>query len=488
MISNEKYRVLVRAMKHVKTIKAGAEIADLHRHTASKYLKSGDLPSNLQKPRKPPVQPSAIREEHWEEVKSILEESPELEATAALNYLLEKYEGYYNGRELRSLQRRMKEWRVLNGNNKAVMFTQTYRPGERSQSDFINMNYLKVTIRGQQYNHLLFHFMLPYSGWEYAIPCEGGENFSNLREGYENALWLLGGVSKEHRTDNLTAAITVTKKGKFFTENWKRVMQYYQVEPTTNNAGKSNENGKVERSNGMLKRSLENHLYLRKSRDFDSVAEYKRFIENIVSKRNKQREPKVSEEKLKLQELPSNKWYSVTKLPVKVHTDSTIRIEGAVYSVPSRTIGATLFAYTYPDKIELYYGRRLVENITRHAVKEVNINFMHVIESLKRKPGAFEDYKYKEYMFPTKSFRRTYDKLKEKHSGTKLNRLYIELLHLAKIFDLKSVSRVLNTLLESETAPTVLRVRRLLESKTPVPELYIIQPKLSEYDELIAVA
>ncbi len=91
-------------------------------------------------------------------------------------------------------------------------------------------------------------------------------------------------------------------------------------------------------------------------------------------------------------------------------------------------------------------------------------------------------------MFPTKAFRRTYDKLKQKHSGTKLNKLYIELLHLAKIFNLKSVSKILNTLLESEIIPTVVKVRRLLESKIPVPELYIIQPNLSEYDELIARA
>jgi hypothetical protein len=475
-------------MKFVKTIKAAAEIADLHRHTAVKYLKTGELPSDLQKSRKPTVQPTAIQEEHWEDLKSILEDSPELEATAALIYLQEKYEGCYNGKEVRSLQRRMKDWRVFNGKTKAVMFSQIYRPGERSQSDFINMNYLKVTIRGQQYDHLLFHFMLPYSGWEYSSPCEGGESFRNLREGYETALWLLGGVTTEHRTDNLTAAITVTKKGKVFTENWAKLMVHYKVEPTTNNAGKSNENGKVERSNGMLKRSLENHLYLRKSRDFDTVAEYKTFISNIVSKRNKQREIKVSEEKLKLQELPSNKWYSAIKLPVKVHTDSTIRVEGGVYSVPSRTIGATLFAYIYPDKIDLYYGSRLVEKITRHTAKEVNINFIHVIESLKRKPGAFEDYKYKEYMFPTKAFRRTYDKLKQQHSGTKLNKLYIELLHLAKIFDLKSVSKILHTLLESEIVPTVTRVRMSLETKIPIPELYIIQPNLSDYDELIEVA
>ena len=58
----------------------------------------------------------------------------------------------------------------------------------------------------------------------------------------------------------------------------------------------------------------------------------------------------------------------------------------------------------------------------------------------------------------------------------------------APYIDLKSVSKILNTLLESKIIPTAIRVRGLLESKIPVPELYIIQPRLSEYDELIAVA
>ena len=487
MISNEQYKILLQTMKHVKTINEAATISELHRNTASKYIKAGDLPSNLHKLRKDAALPCAIREEHWTELEAILKESPELEATAALEYLQEKYEGIYNGKELRSLQRKMKEWRVFEGQSKEVMFSQIYRPGERSQSDFIHMDYLKVSIRGQQYDHLLFHFMLPYSCWEYAMHCKGGESFSNLVEGYENALWLLGGVTQKHRTDNLAAAITVTKEGKYFTDSWQKVMRHYNVEPTVNNAGKSNENGKVERSNGLFKRSLENHLYLRKSRDFDSDSEYRKFIETIVSKRNKQRDIQFSEERQVLQALPSDRWYSAIKLPVKVHTDSTIRIEGAVYSVPSRTIGTTLFAYTYPDRIDLYYGNRIVEKIARHSAKEININFMHVIESLRRKPGAFEDYKYKEYMFPTTAFRKSYDKLKQVYSGNKLSKNYIDLLHLAKIFDLNSVSGSLNTLLESGTIPTTDRVRQLVEPKMPIPEPYIVQPNLFEYDELLVV-
>ena len=108
-----------------------------------------------------------------------------------------------------------------------MMFYQTYEIGERSQSDFIHMNYLKITIAGEEYNHLLYHFMLPYSGWEDVMVCEVGESFENLCRGYEKALWKLMGVPKEHRTDNLTAAINITKKGKFFTTNWENLNKHY---------------------------------------------------------------------------------------------------------------------------------------------------------------------------------------------------------------------------------------------------------------------
>ena len=44
---------------------------------------------------------------------------------------------------------------------------------------------------------------------------------------------------------------------------------------------------------------------------------------------------------------------------------------------------------------------------------EKKINFIHIIDSLKRKPGAFEDYKYKDCMYPATVFRKSYDMLKK---------------------------------------------------------------------------
>jgi hypothetical protein len=473
-------------MNTVDNISEAAGIADMHRNTAAKYLKAGTLPSELRKPRGCLLeQSSAIDFEHWEELIKILDASPELEATAAMEFLCERYPDRYTGKELRSLQRRIRDWWILSRKEKEVMFWQNYRPGERSQSDFVDMDYLGVTVESRQFNHLLYHFMLPYSGWEYVLVCECGESFMNLCLGCEKAFWKLGGVTKQHRTDNLTAAITTTAEGSYFTDNWKHLTKHYNVEPTVNNPGKSNENGKVERSNGLIKRSIENHLYLRGSKDFRSKDDYQGFIDGIVEKRNAKRAEKAACERAELQQLPEAKWYSPVKIPVKVHKDSTVRIDGAVYSAPSRTIGATLFAYLYPDKVELYYGAVHLETMPRHKKGEACINFMHIVHSLRRKPGAFEDYKYKDLMYPTTVFRMAYDKLKGSENMLTCNKEYIELLYLAKTYNIKSISSAIVAVLKEEALPTSEEIIKRLDHKTPSLEVYVQQPTLNEYDELL---
>ena len=267
MISREKIQFIMMVMKNTNSINATAEAVGVHRNTVAKHTKGLGIQGCSAK-RDYSGQETAIKKEHWEEIKEFLKKSPELEAKAALDHLIEKYPEEYTGKEIRSLQRKFKKWKVEEGGDKEVMFYQNYEIGERSQSDFIHMNYLKITIAGEVYNHLLYHFMLPYSGWEDVTACEGGESFENLCRGYEKALWKLMGTTKQHRTDNLTAAVTVLKKEKCFTNNWKNLNKHYKIEPTTNNAGKSNENGKVERSNGLFKRSLENHLIFRGSKEF----------------------------------------------------------------------------------------------------------------------------------------------------------------------------------------------------------------------------
>jgi transposase len=487
MISNEQFTTLVRAMNKLNHIQDSADISGMHRNTASKYIKKGKLPSELKKKTAKIEVPSVFPEGHWSEVVSLLTASPELQATAIYDYLQEKYPDYYTGKELRSLQRQIRQWRIKDSQESEVMFYQNYKPGERSQSDFVHMNYLGITIKGEHLNHLLFHFILPYSGWEYVLVCTGGESFENLSRGYERALWVLGGVPKIHRTDNLSAAVTLTKDGSYFTNNWLQLMRHYGVTPTSNNPGKSNENGKVERSNGLFKRSLENQLALRGSKDFNSIDDYQDFIEKIVEKRNIQRKVRVLEERPELIELPDGKWYSATKYPVKVHPDSTIRVEGAVYSVPSRTIGYTLSAYVYPDKVELMFGDIDIAIMDRIKKGEAKIDFKHIIHSLRKKPGAFENYKYKEHMYPNISFRKTYDMLRNRYTNESANKYYIELLYLAKMYSVPEVTAALEKLLKNKVVPKSHLVTPHLIQEVKVPDVHVDIPDLEEYNQLLEV-
>lgn len=487
MITNEQFITLVSAMKKLHNIEDSAEISKMHRNTAGKHLKKGCLPSETKKKRKKSPLLSKINPKHWVEITDLLTTSPELEVTALFDHLLEQYPDDYKGTELRSLQRNIREWRMTEGSEKEVMFYQHYNPGERSQSDFVHMNYLKVTIHGKQYDHILFHFMLPYSGWEDVLVCEGGESFDNLSRGYEIALWKLGGSPKIHRTDNLSAAITVTKGGNYFTTNWQHLMNHYNVTPTVNNPGKSNENGKVERSNGLFKRSLENQLALRKSKNFGSVEEYQAFVTKIVEKRNLQRKAKVIEEKTIIADLPRGKWYSAVKFPVKVYSDSTIRVEGATYSVPSRTIGSTLSAYVYPSKINLMYGDTQIATMERLKKGSVTIDFRHIVHSLKKKPGAFEDYKYKDHMYPSVAFRKAYDKFRSRYGTLRANKSYIALLDLAKMYSVAEVSSVIEKLQEEKVVPTHSAVTPHLIQAIKVPNVTVATPSLAKYNDLIEV-
>ena len=61
-------------------------------------------------------------------------------------------------------------------------------------SDFTEVADLGVTIAGQILDCRLYHFRLPFSGFEHAHVVLGGESFVALAEGLQNALWALGGV------------------------------------------------------------------------------------------------------------------------------------------------------------------------------------------------------------------------------------------------------------------------------------------------------
>ncbi len=180
------------------------------------------------------------------------------------------------------------------------------------------MNQLGICIGGQPYPHLLFHFMLPYSCWETFSICHS-ESFDTLASGFEKAVWELGGVLPEHRTDNLSAATKQCGNSRQFTERWQELLGYYNVAPSRNNPGVSHENGSVEKSHDTFKQAVNQHLLLRGSRNFVDLKAYELFLTQIKEKRNSCRKEKLAEELVHLKELPIRKWNAPTILSALSH-------------------------------------------------------------------------------------------------------------------------------------------------------------------------
>ena len=66
----------------------------------------------------------------WGKLESLLGEAPDLQPSTLLYYLQEEYPGKYDNSILRTLQRRVKDWKVLKGKDKEVMFLQKHQAGQ----------------------------------------------------------------------------------------------------------------------------------------------------------------------------------------------------------------------------------------------------------------------------------------------------------------------------------------------------------------------
>jgi hypothetical protein len=167
--------------------------------------------------------------------------------------------GGYPDKLLRTLQRRVKHWRALYGQDK-----ERHLPGRLGLSDFTELKGIEVTIRGEVLSHRLYHFRLAYSGWCYVKVVLGGESFTALAEGLQLALGRLGGCPQEHRTDSLSAAFKnlMLEADEDLTTRYEALCGDSGMRPSRNNRGAAHENGSIESPPGHFKRRLGQALWL----------------------------------------------------------------------------------------------------------------------------------------------------------------------------------------------------------------------------------
>jgi transposase len=462
--------------------------AGMDRKTARKYLRSGKLPSEVQEDRWWRTRPDPF-EQAWPAIAARLAAAPELEGRALFEHLLGLEPERYEAGQLRTFQRRVKQWRAEHGPDKEVFFPQAHRPGEAGQTDFTEATSLGITIAGEPLPHLLCHFVLPYSNWEWATVCYS-ESMLALRRGIQSAVFRLGCVPEYSQTDNSTSATHDLRTGKRgFNEEYVALVAHLAMKPRTTAIGEKEQNGDVEASHGALKRRLVQHLLLRGSRDFDSVAAWESWMQGVLEQSNRLRTARLREELAVMRPLSVERLREYHELDVVVTSWSTIRVKHNAYSVPSRLIGEALRVRLFEERLEVYYGGAQQLSIERLRGRNGHrINYRHVIDSLVRKPGAFARYRYREELFPTLAFRRAYDALVGAlGDGWRADVEYLRILHLAARTLECDVETALELLLDESSIPLVDRVRPLVESVAPeVPELAVPTVDLAAYDGLFA--
>lgn len=469
--------------------KAGFSTATGYRVEADPRLASQKQVSRGRR-RPDPLEP------YWEaEVVPILRAAPGIRVIGVLDELRRRH-AELNPNVRRTLERRIHAWRALHGPEQDVIFRQEHAPGRLGLSDFTDTSMLGISIAGAALGHRLYHFRLAFSGFEHAHVVLGGESFVALAEGLQNALWALGGVPKEHRSDSLSAAFRnlTADAQQDLTQRYQGLMRHYAMEPSRNNAGVAHENGSIESAHGHLKRALEDALLLRASRDFGDLDAYRAFVDGIVGRRNANNRKRIALERPVLGALPQRRTADFEEKLIAVTSSGGFILRRVFYTVPSRLIGHRLRVRIHDDRLECFLGATPVATLRRgRPVSESKgghvVDYRHVIHALRRKPMALLNLVYRDQLFPRPAYARAFEALREQCEERRACKVMVGLLALAHEH---ACEAELTVLIDADLDagrlpdPAALR-RRLRPEETPIPAIVVELAPLAIYDELAAI-
>ena len=485
MVTDHQVRRLMSLVKSEATLAIAAAKAGMDEKTARKYRRLGKLPNECRKDHTWKTRSNPF-ENVWEEVAEKIKNNPGLQAKTLFLDLQRRFPGRFEDGQLRTLQRRIKYWRATEGPDQEVFFPQIHKPGVLCASDFTHMTGLRVTLAGQPFEHMLYHFVLTYSNWETGSICFS-ECVESLSEGLQRALWELGGVPKQHRTDCLTAAVKLEEPDAF-TRRYQALLAHYSLQGIHGQPGHGNENGDVEQRHRRFKEALDQSLLLRGSRDFENRKEYQVFLTALFAQLNAGRKRRFQEEVDALGKLPWRRLETARRIDVSVNTHSTIRVRNNTYSVAASLIGEVVEARLGSETVEVWYGQRHIDTLPRlRGEGRHYIRYRHVIDWLVRKPGAFANYRYREDLFPTSRFRMAYDQMLARSAST-ASRSYLAVLELAATESEVGVDDALRHLLGHEEPVTFDAVKALVCSArqiAPVTAVCVAPVDLAAYDTLL---
>ncbi len=425
------------------------------------------------------------------ELVPLLEREPSLTGITLWEYLDDQYPGQYPEQLLRTLQRRVKQWRAIEGPAKAVIFRQSVPAGHQGLSDFTHPD-TPVTIAGEPFKHLLYQFRLAYSGWRYVHIVRGGESYSALADGLQCALYALGGAPQEHRTDSLSAAYINDDEKQRLTLSYNALCKHYGMQGTTNNTGISHENGAIEAPHGSLKRRINQQIKLRGTSDFPTVERYREFIERIVERLNRRCQGRLSEELPTLRKLPPQRTVDYQHLSIKVTTSSTISIKRVLYTVPSRLIGERLNIHLYHDRLVCYLGQKRLITLprvypARSEDRARRIDYRHVIHSLAAKPQAFRFSQFRDDLLPNAEYRALWMLAEQQFTPKDACKWMVGVLRIAYDYNCEgALSHQLHNEAKQKPLPTLKQLQDRFLPTNSAPDIPVRQHQAADYDQLLS--
>lgn len=429
------------------------------------------------------------------EIVPMLEASPALTATTLLEEVQRRHPGSYDDALLRTLQRRVRTWGASHGAEREVFFAQAHPPGRLGLSDFTHAAVLQVTVAGVGLLHLLYQFALAYSGWRYVEVVLGGESFMALSSGLQNAVWMMGGVPEEHRTDSLAAAFKNKTEHELLTRRYEALCTHYGMRPSRNNLGVSHENGSIESRQNSLKLTIEQALLLRGHRDFADLDAYRRFVAEVFGRLNARVARKFNEERSQLRALPARRSSDYEEVDARVTKYGTMTVKKVLYSAPSRLVGHRLKVRIYSEKLECWLGNVCVLELRRGQPDAANgrgkvVDYRHLLPALKRKPGALARSVLRDTLFPRTEYRQMWEQLKEQLPEAGACRLMVGLLDLAGNGGCEAeLAQRLVPLLAAGALPDLEQLRHELAPRPGLyPSVTVRLPELASYDRLLEAA
>ena len=445
----------------------------------------------LRQPNKPRTHRTRIDPlaDIWEsELVPLLQKEYTLTGLTLWEHLDDNFPEEYPYGLLRTLQRRVKNYKIEHGPGQDVIFRQSFPAGVQGMSDFTHPD-TKITIAGAEFNHIIYQFVLTHSHHRYAQVMQGGESFSALSEGLQNAFAHIGGVPQQSKTDSLSAAYKNAYEEKTLTDNYNKLCQHYGLKAIRNTKGISHENGSVETANRALKHRIDQAIKLRGSHDFATIKDYQKLINAQVKRLNKRSVSRFSNEQKALRPLPKYRFMDYQEIATKVTTSSTITIKRTLYSVPSKLIGANLKVLLYHDKLVCYVGTNKITVLARVYTHNGQprarlINYKHVIDSLVKKPQAFRYSQIQQDLLPSELYKRLWQQANNQFDSHSACKWMVSVLKIASMSHDESL--LAQSLLDMKKLPTTknLQDKYLIKTQT-VPNIAQKQHDINGYDALL---